>query len=121
RPKRFRPCLQNGLEGIVLKRKDSAYRSGCSPDWLKEKNSVKPPRNSDLRLLRTAHSPDVESRPHENPGRWRRREPLGSVCKTSAPARGPERSRCACRQYRTLSLGQNQSVPAEGALSGRQC
>jgi hypothetical protein len=27
-----------GLEGIVSKRKDSAYRSGRSPDWLKMKN-----------------------------------------------------------------------------------
>ena len=27
-----------GLEGIVSKRKDSVYRSGRSPDWLKMKN-----------------------------------------------------------------------------------
>jgi ATP-dependent DNA ligase len=27
-----------GLEGIVSKRKDSNYRSGRSPDWLKMKN-----------------------------------------------------------------------------------
>jgi bifunctional non-homologous end joining protein LigD len=27
-----------GLEGIVSKRKDSPYRSGRSPDWLKLKN-----------------------------------------------------------------------------------
>jgi ATP-dependent DNA ligase len=27
-----------GLEGIVSKRKVSAYRSGRSPDWLKSKN-----------------------------------------------------------------------------------
>jgi ATP-dependent DNA ligase len=31
-----------GLEGIVSKRKDSAYRSGRSPDWLKMKNSDAP-------------------------------------------------------------------------------
>ena len=31
-----------GLEGIVLKRKDPAYRSGRSPDWLKMKNSNAP-------------------------------------------------------------------------------
>ena len=30
------------LEGIVSKRKDSAYRSGRSPDWLKMKNSDAP-------------------------------------------------------------------------------
>jgi hypothetical protein len=28
-----------GLEGIVSKRKGSAYRSGRSPDWLKMKNA----------------------------------------------------------------------------------
>jgi ATP-dependent DNA ligase len=27
-----------GLEGLVSKRKDSGYRSGGSPDWLKMKN-----------------------------------------------------------------------------------
>ena len=27
-----------GLEGIVSKRKDSIYRSGRSPDWLKMNN-----------------------------------------------------------------------------------
>jgi ATP-dependent DNA ligase len=32
----------SGLEGIVSKRKDSAYRSGPSPDWLKMKNSHAP-------------------------------------------------------------------------------
>jgi bifunctional non-homologous end joining protein LigD len=37
-----RPCSSTpaslGLEGIVSKRKDSPYRSGRSPDWLKMKN-----------------------------------------------------------------------------------
>jgi bifunctional non-homologous end joining protein LigD len=31
-----------GLEGIVSKRKDSPYRSGRSPDWLKMKNPNAP-------------------------------------------------------------------------------
>jgi hypothetical protein len=31
-----------GLEGIVSKRKDSTYRSGRLPDWLKMKNSDAP-------------------------------------------------------------------------------
>jgi hypothetical protein len=30
------------LEGIVSKRKESAYRSGRSPDWLKMKNADAP-------------------------------------------------------------------------------
>jgi len=31
-----------GLEGIVSKRKDSRYRSGRSPDWIKSKNPYAP-------------------------------------------------------------------------------
>jgi len=38
----FRHACQLGLEGIVSKRKDSAYRSGRSPDWLKMKNADAP-------------------------------------------------------------------------------
>jgi bifunctional non-homologous end joining protein LigD len=38
----FRHAFKLGLEGIVSKRKDSAYRSGRSPDWLKMKNADAP-------------------------------------------------------------------------------
>jgi ATP-dependent DNA ligase len=31
-----------GLEGIVSKRRDSSYRSGRSPDWLKMRNAAAP-------------------------------------------------------------------------------
>jgi hypothetical protein len=34
----FRHACKMGLEGIVSKRRDSPYRSGRSPDWLKLKN-----------------------------------------------------------------------------------
>ena len=37
-PTVFAHGCKMGLEGIVSKRKDSAYRSGRSPDWLKSKN-----------------------------------------------------------------------------------
>jgi bifunctional non-homologous end joining protein LigD len=37
-PTVFAHACKLGLEGIVSKRKDSAYRSGRSPDWLKSKN-----------------------------------------------------------------------------------
>jgi bifunctional non-homologous end joining protein LigD len=37
-PKVFAHACKMGLEGIVSKRKDSAYRLGRSPDWLKMKN-----------------------------------------------------------------------------------
>jgi bifunctional non-homologous end joining protein LigD len=38
----FRHACKLGLEGIVSKRKDSAYRSGRSPDWLEMKNADAP-------------------------------------------------------------------------------
>ena len=37
-PTVFAHACKLGLEGVVSKRKDSAYRSGRSPDWLKMKN-----------------------------------------------------------------------------------
>jgi bifunctional non-homologous end joining protein LigD len=37
-PTVFAHACKMGLEGIVSKRKESAYRSGRSPDWLKMKN-----------------------------------------------------------------------------------
>jgi hypothetical protein len=37
-PTIFAHACKMGLEGIVSKRKDSTYRSGRSPDWLKMKN-----------------------------------------------------------------------------------
>jgi hypothetical protein len=39
--RRINDC-EVALEGIVSKRKDSAYRSGRSPDWLKMKNAARP-------------------------------------------------------------------------------
>jgi bifunctional non-homologous end joining protein LigD len=41
-PTVFAHACKMGLEGIVPKRKDSAYRSGRSPDWLKMKNPTAP-------------------------------------------------------------------------------
>jgi ATP-dependent DNA ligase len=38
----FAHACMLGLEGIVSKRKDSPYRSGRSPDWLKMKNANAP-------------------------------------------------------------------------------
>jgi bifunctional non-homologous end joining protein LigD len=37
-PTVFAHACKMGLEGIVSKRRDSPYRSGRSPDWLKSKN-----------------------------------------------------------------------------------
>jgi bifunctional non-homologous end joining protein LigD len=37
-PTVFAHACKLGLEGIVSKRKDSPYRSGRSPHWLKLKN-----------------------------------------------------------------------------------
>ena len=41
-PTVFAHACKLGLEGIVSKRKDSMYRSGRSPDWLKMKNANAP-------------------------------------------------------------------------------
>jgi bifunctional non-homologous end joining protein LigD len=41
-PTVFAHACKMGLEGIVSKRKDSAYRSERSPDWLKMKNPAAP-------------------------------------------------------------------------------
>jgi bifunctional non-homologous end joining protein LigD len=41
-PTVFAHACKMGLEGIVSKRKDSPYRSGRSPDWLKMKNANAP-------------------------------------------------------------------------------
>jgi hypothetical protein len=41
-PTVFAHACKLGLEGIVSKRKDSNYRSGRSPDWLKMKNTDAP-------------------------------------------------------------------------------
>jgi bifunctional non-homologous end joining protein LigD len=41
-PTVFAHACKMGLEGIVSKRKDSAYRSGRSPDWVKMKNPAAP-------------------------------------------------------------------------------
>ena len=41
-PTIFAHACKMGLEGIVSKRKGSAYRFGRSPDWLKMKNANAP-------------------------------------------------------------------------------
>jgi ATP-dependent DNA ligase len=38
----FQHACKLGLEGIVSKRRDSSYRSGRSPDWIKSKNPDAP-------------------------------------------------------------------------------
>ena len=37
-PDLFRKACEFGLEGLVSKRRDSAYRAGRSPNWIKVKN-----------------------------------------------------------------------------------
>jgi bifunctional non-homologous end joining protein LigD len=41
-PALFRKACEFGLEGIVSKRRDSAYRAGRSPSWIKVKNRTHP-------------------------------------------------------------------------------
>jgi ATP-dependent DNA ligase len=47
----FRHACKLGLEGIVSKRKDSPYRSGRSPDWLKMNPDHRaPPASAELTM-----------------------------------------------------------------------
>jgi ATP-dependent DNA ligase len=41
-PDLFRAACEFGSEGLVSKRRDSAYRSGRSPSWVKVKNRIHP-------------------------------------------------------------------------------
>jgi bifunctional non-homologous end joining protein LigD len=41
-PDLFRHACMMGLEGLVSKRSDRAYRGGTSKDWIKMKNSTHP-------------------------------------------------------------------------------
>jgi bifunctional non-homologous end joining protein LigD len=38
----FRKACEFGLEGLVSKHRDCAYRAGTSPNWLKVKNPAHP-------------------------------------------------------------------------------
>src|SRR3569832_1612643 len=44
-PDLFRHACIMGLEGLVSKRKDSRYKAGDSPDWIKVKNPTSPAMN----------------------------------------------------------------------------
>jgi len=44
-PDLFRAACKMGLEGLVSKRRDSTYRSGRSPNWIKVKNRSHPAMN----------------------------------------------------------------------------
>jgi bifunctional non-homologous end joining protein LigD len=53
----FHHACKLGLEGIVSKRRDSRYRSGRSPHWIKSKNP---------------NAPAVKREAEEDRGQWRR-------------------------------------------------
>jgi bifunctional non-homologous end joining protein LigD len=76
-PTVFAHARKMGLEDIVSKRKDSAYRSGRSPDWLKMKNP---------------EASAVKREAEEDWGRWGWRWRYGQISPRAALAnsRGPE-------------------------------
>src|SRR5262249_38592917 len=51
-PTVFANACKLGLEGIVSERKDSIYRSGRSPDWLKMKNPDAPAATREAEMTR---------------------------------------------------------------------
>jgi bifunctional non-homologous end joining protein LigD len=88
-PDLFRKACEFGLEGLVSKHRDRAYRSGTSPHWVKVKNPKHPrlcegsrSRSPDAGLLRPelrhrgrdrCRGTRVRRRPNHMPGmRWRR-------------------------------------------------
>jgi bifunctional non-homologous end joining protein LigD len=73
----FRHLCKLGLEGIVSKRKDSAYRSGRSPDWVKMKN---------------ADAPAVKREADEDWGKERQDLVAGVEAMTDSPKRTTKRS-----------------------------
>jgi hypothetical protein len=62
-PTVFAHACKLGLEGIVSKRKDSMYRSGRSPDWLKMKNPAAPAVKSCGRIVDGVGFSDKPARP----------------------------------------------------------
>jgi bifunctional non-homologous end joining protein LigD len=62
-PDVFHHACKLGLEGIVSKRKDSRYKSGRSPDWIKSKNP---------------DAPAVKREAEEEWGRWSAAKPRRS-------------------------------------------
>jgi bifunctional non-homologous end joining protein LigD len=54
-PDLFRKACEFGLEGLVSKHRERAYRAGPSPHWLKAKNPKHPAmsRVKDIRGLKT--------------------------------------------------------------------
>ena len=61
-PTVFAHACKMGLEGIVSKRKDSMYRSGRSPDWLKSKNPAAPAVKRESKKTGVGDAPHPEAR-----------------------------------------------------------
>ena len=59
-PTVFAHAGKMGLEGIVSKRKDSMYRSGRSPDWLKMKNPSAPRGGRELESAALVGGPEPD-------------------------------------------------------------
>jgi hypothetical protein len=77
----FEHACKLGLEGIVSKRRDSAYSSGRSPDWIKSKNPNAPAVQSSLprdqrRTAVIAHEMQKARRLPRQRGNWR----FGPAC-----------------------------------------
>jgi hypothetical protein len=70
-PTVFVHACKMGLEGIVSKRKDSVYRSGRSPDWLKNEERERAGRGARRGGIKPAVIRHVQER-----------MPYGIVCRT---------------------------------------
>src|SRR5262245_5855619 len=105
----FRHACMLGLEGIVSNRKDSPYRSGRSPDWLKFKNPAAPAvKREGRRIGRNGDKlPHAFRLPHRFMGsRWRERHRALGWCRGPSSRDGDLRGRVPA-----LAQGTNHLAP----------
>jgi bifunctional non-homologous end joining protein LigD len=80
----FAHACKLNLEGIVSKRKDSSYRSGRSPHWIKSKNP---------------QAPAVKREAEEDWGRWPSAVETFAQAAGMAHGHGSQRGRCATGNF----------------------
>ena len=82
----FRHAWRVGLEGIVSKRKNSTYRSGRSPIWVKMKNPAREPYAGEeewvitVLTMRREHGEFVVTGPDIHPVKFRTRREARDWC-----------------------------------------
>ena len=99
----FEHACKMGLEGIVSKRRNSAYRSGRSSDWIKSKNPAAPAvrreAEEELGPVTKARAPAFgPGLPRSSPGGW-----WGTGASDSIADISPGKLKSECKRCRHLS------------------